>query len=518
MKNILRCAIYTRKSTEEGLDQAFNSLDAQREACEAYILSQKHEGWNLVPHKYDDGGFSGGNMQRPALGRLLADIRAGKVNVVVVYKVDRLTRSLSDFAKIVEQFDGQGVSFVSVTQQFNTTSSMGRLTLNVLLSFAQFEREVSGERIRDKIAASKKKGMWMGGSVPLGCAPEDKILKIVVSEAKNVRHIYDLYLKLGSVRAVQTELVKEKICSKNGAQFSRCALYQVLKNMTYIGKVKHKGHIYDGLHEAILPEELWQKVQDKLKQQGVAEYSRKSQLPQPLLTGLIYTDEGARLVPTHSNKDGRRYCYYYDAAAARDSKTEKSVMRIPAAEIERLIIERVAIYLKNDDGSKMLIAQLQSPDLAIQRKCLSQIIEKVIIHDKSVKIHIRAGNDNEQQSTPNILNISYQFQTLRAGSKVMATDEPTSEQKAQQQTLLKALLRGFIWREELLKTEGMTLAMLSKKEGIDATYITRLINLTFLAPDLITSILKGAGPNHLDVQATGHMSLSWAAQRKLLAH
>ena len=252
----LICAIYTRKSTEEGLDQSFNSLDAQREACEAYILSQKHEGWTAIAQHYDDGGFSGGNMDRPALGKLLTDIKAGKVNVVVVYKVDRLTRSLSDFAKIVEQFDKQSVSFVSVTQQFNTTSSMGRLTLNVLLSFAQFEREVSGERIRDKIAASKKKGMWMGGVVPLGYKAQDRTLMPVPEEVKRVRYIYERYLALGSVRELQVELKRDGIFSKlavtqsgkriGGSPFGRGALYQLLQNQLYRGKIHHRGHIVTG--------------------------------------------------------------------------------------------------------------------------------------------------------------------------------------------------------------------------------------------------------------------------------
>ena len=259
-KQILRCAIYTRKSSEEGLDQDFNSLHAQREACEAYIASQKHEGWRLVKTHYDDGGFSGGNMERPALKQLLKEIESGSVNIVIVYKVDRLTRSLTDFSKIIELFDKHGVSFVSVTQQFNTTSSMGRLTLNVLLSFAQFEREVTGERIRDKIAASKQKGMWMGGFVPLGYDIKDRKLLINAKEAKTVQYIYCRYLELGCVRLLKEDLDRNGIYSKvrgqkGGCSFSRGTLYRILSNAIYIGQINHKGTCHPGQHKAIIDQD-----------------------------------------------------------------------------------------------------------------------------------------------------------------------------------------------------------------------------------------------------------------------
>src|SRR6476660_3001945 len=270
----MRCAIYTRKSSEEGLEQAFNSLDAQREACAAFIVSQKHEGWTVLPTLYDDGGFSGGTMDRPALQRLLGDIGTDKIDSVVVYKIDRLTRSLFDFAKIVEVFDAKGVSFVSVTQQFNTTTSMGRLTLNVLLSFAQFEREVTSERIRDKIAASKQKGMWMGGAVPLGYNAVNRKLRINAEEAKTVRLLFELYLKLGSVRQLQDECQRLGLKTKRrtmldgrhsgGTAFSRGHLYLILSNQIYIGRIPHKGRSYDGEHEAIIDAETWDKVQARL--------------------------------------------------------------------------------------------------------------------------------------------------------------------------------------------------------------------------------------------------------------
>ena len=273
-KTVMRCAIYTRKSSEEGLEQSFNSLDAQREACEAFISSQTHEGWRVLPTRYDDGGYSGGSMERPALKRLLADVAANRINVIVVYKVDRLTRSLADFAKIVEAFDAKGVSFVSVTQQFNTTTSMGRLTLNILLSFAQFEREVTGERIRDKIAASKKKGMWMGGLVPLGYDLEDRKLVPNPKEAALVSKIFSLYLELGCVRKLAERLDREEIRSKvwitrtgarlGGAAFARGALYDLLRNRLYIGEIRHRDQWYAGEHKGIVPRSLWDRVQAQL--------------------------------------------------------------------------------------------------------------------------------------------------------------------------------------------------------------------------------------------------------------
>jgi site-specific DNA recombinase len=308
----VRCAIYTRKSSEEGLDQSFNSLHAQREACEAYIQSQKHEGWEIIVTEYDDGGYSGGNMERPGLKKLMADIAVRYVDAVVVYKVDRLTRSLADFAKIVEQFDGQGVSFVSVTQQFNTTSSMGRLTLNVLLSFAQFEREVTGERIRDKIAASKKRGMWIGGAIPIGYDLLDRLLVPNKEEAERVRMIYRLYLELGSVsnlqqRLEETNIRSKKRLSKTGnatgnVAFSRGALYELLQNPLYLGQVRHKEKTYEGQHEAILDRPLWDRVQQQLIENRPARRRRFKPGDSSLLTGLLFDADGNRYPPSHTTK------------------------------------------------------------------------------------------------------------------------------------------------------------------------------------------------------------------------
>ena len=316
----LRCAIYTRKSSEEGLEQNFNSLDAQREACEAFIASQKHEGWNIIPEMYDDGGFSGGTIERPAFQRLLADVGEGKIDVVVVYKVDRLTRSLSDFAKIVEIFDKRNVSFVSVTQQFNTTTSMGRLTLNILLSFAQFEREVTGERIRDKIAASKKKGMWMGGLPSLGYDVKDRRLVINEAEAKTVRHIFRRYTELKSVRLLKADLDALGIVSKprnasDGTRYgekplARGALYLMLQNRIYRGEIVHKDKSYPGEHEAIVDEALWSEVQTILTGNRADRMLGTAEKQVSLLSGILFDAHGERMTPTHATKNSTRYRYY----------------------------------------------------------------------------------------------------------------------------------------------------------------------------------------------------------------
>ena len=316
----LRCAVYTRKSTEDGLEQEFNSLDAQREACEAYVLSQRHEGWNLVPNRYDDGGFSGGNMERPGLKSLLADVDAGLVDVIVVYKVDRLTRSLADFAKIVERLDAKQASFVSVTQAFNTTTSMGRLTLNVLLSFAQFEREVTGERIRDKIAASKRKGLWMGGPVPLGYQVVERKLVPEPEEAERVRYIMRCYLESFSAPRLLARLEREGVLTKvqqrvsgphrGGIPFRRGSLFYLLKNPVYRGKIVHRGTAHDGEHVPIVDEELWDAVQARLREKAPPRKRPKNDRQKALLVGLLIDPHGRQIVPTYATKGTRRYAYY----------------------------------------------------------------------------------------------------------------------------------------------------------------------------------------------------------------
>src|SRR4051794_18994252 len=354
----LRCAIYTRKSSEEGLEQEFNSLDAQREACEAFIASQRHEGWTLPSDRYDDGGLSGGTMERPALQRLLADIATSRIDIVVVYKVDRLTRALSDFARIVELFDRHNVSFVSVTQAFNTTTSMGRLTLNVLLSFAQFEREVTGERIRDKIAASKKKGMWMGGQPSLGYDVHNRKLVINETEAKTVRMIFQRYVELKSVRDLKSEVDAAGILSKarraadgssyGGQRFGRGALYAMLQNRIYRGEITHKGDSYPGEHQAIIEEALFEEVQSTLAANRTERVSRHNQDLSPL-TGLLFDADGERLTPSRALKKGVRYRYYVSQHLITGNKNEARGMRLPARGVETLIRTRIEALLANPE-------------------------------------------------------------------------------------------------------------------------------------------------------------------------
>ena len=345
----LRCAVYTRKSSEEGLDQAFNSLDAQREACEAYVASQKAEGWLLVPDRYDDGGFSGGTLDRPALQRLLADIAAGKVNVVVVYKIDRLSRSLMDFAKLVEAFDRHGVTFVSVTQSFNTTTSMGRLTLNILLSFAQFEREVIGERIRDKIAASRRRGMWMGGTVPLGYDVQDRKLVVNAAEAKTVRHIFERFAAIGSATGLVRELAAARIRTKTGRPFDKGAIYKLLKRRVYRGEAVHKGQSHAGEHQAIVDRTLWDKVHAILAGNARQRANRTRAQTPALLRGLIFAPSGKAMTPTHTRKRGRLYRYYVSTDVLRERAMACPVRRVPAAEVERVVIDQIRALVRTPE-------------------------------------------------------------------------------------------------------------------------------------------------------------------------
>src|SRR5882757_3920074 len=356
-KTTLRCAIYTRVSTEHGLEQEFNSLDNQREASQAYVKSQAHEGWKLIRTHYDDGSYSGGSMDRPALKRLLDDVRAHRVDVIVVYKVDRLTRSLADFAKLVELFDVHQVSFVSVTQAFNTTTSMGRLTLNVLLSFAQFEREVTGERIRDKIAASKQKGMWMGGWVPIGYDRKDRTLTINETEAVTVRKIFDLFLRLKNVQRVQNELVRLKLTTKpyatprgravGGLSFARGHLYKILSNPLYIGEIEHKGVRYPGQHPRLIEAATWDAVQAQLATNHHENRARTNAKSKSLHAGLIYDNAGNRLVSSHSTKNGKRYRYYVTPEANGRSVGAASIpkLRLPATMIEELLRVKLQSFL-----------------------------------------------------------------------------------------------------------------------------------------------------------------------------
>jgi DNA invertase Pin-like site-specific DNA recombinase len=409
----LRCAVYTRKSSEEGMEQEFNSLDAQRESCEAYIASQRSEGWLLVPDRYDDGGVSGATLERPALKRLLADIEAHRVDVVVVYKIDRLSRSLMDFSKLVEVFDRNQVTFVSVTQSFNTTTSMGRLTLNILLSFAQFEREVIGERIRDKIAASRRKGMWMGGFVPLGYDVKDRKLVINKAEAKTVRAIFERFLKTGSVTVLVRQLREEGVCKKLGKLVDKSYLYTLFRNRVYLGEAVHKGTAYPGEHEAIVPRALWDKVQAILRGNSRKRAANTRAQTPALLKGLIFGPTGCALTPTHTRKGGRLYRYYIATDLLKHDAAACTVRRVPAAEIEGAVVDQVRGMLRAPEmivrtwrAGKRLIAGLTESDVrealhrldpvwdelfpAEQARVIQLLVERVDVSPDGVDIRLRA--------------------------------------------------------------------------------------------------------------------------------
>ena len=342
----LRCAVYTRKSSEEGLDMEFNSLDAQREACEAYVASQKAEGWVLAPDRYDDGGFSGGTLDRPALQRLMADIEARRIDIVVVYKIDRLSRSLMDFAKLVEVFDRNNVTFVSVTQSFNTTTSMGRLTLNILLSFAQFEREVIGERIRDKFAASRKKGMWMGGFVPLGYEVRDRKLIINKAEAATVRMIFERFVRVGSITKLTLMFTAEGLMTKLGSRIDKGYLYRVINNRVYLGEAVHKGTSYPGEHKAIIDRKLWDRVHEILRESPRKRAAHTRARTPALLKGFIFGPTGNAMTPTHTRRNGKLYRYYVSTDVLKIGATQCPLRRVPAAEIERAVIDQVRVILR----------------------------------------------------------------------------------------------------------------------------------------------------------------------------
>ncbi len=380
----IRCAIYTRKSSEEGLDQDFNSLDAQREACEAYIASQKHEGWELLPDRYDDGGISGGHLERPSLQRLMQAVDEKRVDQIVVYKIDRLTRSLADFAKLVERLDQAEASFVSVTQSFNTATSMGRLTLNVLLSFAQFEREVTAERIRDKIAASKRKGLWMGGNVPLGYQADGRTLKIDDEEAATIRTLYDLYLEHGLIRIVKERAEELGLRSRRrvrgagrvsgGKPFDRGHIHHILSNPIYAGRIRHKGQVYEGQHPAIIDPAIWDQVQQMLIDGAQKARGTKSKATRSLLAGKLFDETGDRLTPSHSRKNGKRLRYYISHRLVKDrSQKHPDAWRLPAEQLEGLIADLVRKHLQRHDSATRLIRDLAASEIAAKSTKLHAI-------------------------------------------------------------------------------------------------------------------------------------------------
>jgi site-specific DNA recombinase len=549
-----RCAIYTRKSSEEGLEQEFNSLHAQREACEAYISSQRHEGWVLIPTAYDDGGFSGGTMERPALQRVLAEIRANRVDVVVTYKVDRLTRSLADFSRLIEIFDKHAVSFVSVTQQFNTTTSMGRLTLNVLLSFAQFEREVTGERIRDKIAASKQKGLWMGGNPPLGYDVQDRMLVINREEAQTVRRLFALYQELGCVRRVKEAADRLGLTTKSrvakglpqGAkQFSRGHLYKLLSNPIYLGRIAHKEQLYEGRHAALIEQETCAAVQTRLASNGQKRLRRQDAREPSLFAGLLFDTEGQRLTPSHAVKNGRRYRYYISRGLIVEAGNETVGWRLPAHDIEQaviaaatqalnnraLLIERVAFDEASADQIRVLldragrIATILAKGTAAERAAaVSDLIERVVIEADALKLMLRptalmkdAGNSIDE---PIRLTVPIQFRRRGVEMKLIIPGE-TSKPSRLDPALIKAIARGHHRFEDLAIGRAAALQAIADREGVTEGYVRRLIPLAFLAPDIVEAILRGEQPVDLTAaRLTGGIELpcDWQRQRRLLGH
>ena len=514
-----RCAIYTRKSSEEGLDQSFNSLDAQREACEAYVLSQASEGWSTLGSRYDDGGFSGGNTDRPGLKALLGDIKAGKVDVVVVYKIDRLTRSLADFARIVEVFEEHDCNFVSVTQSFNTTGSMGKLMLNVLLSFAQFEREVTGERIRDKIAASKAKGLWMGGNLPLGFDLPDegsRVLRVNESEAATVRTIFEYYLRLGSVRALQEYLASRDIVSKRhvtrkgkqigGTPFGRGALFHLLRNPIYIGRIPHKDKVYEGAHPAVIEQELFDAVQARLKA-NAAQYRAKTKLTKVTspLTGRLFDATGEVMSPAWSRgQSGKSYRYYVSASLQQGIKRPepKLVQRLSAEEIERVVSETLNRWVPRmmDPLEALLSVRLSAASL------LFEIASGVM---RRSHLQLDEGERIVDQTEDAITIALPLLLPLRGGKKLITKSKLAPPRP--DDVLIAALRKAH--------------AMLSNERGFPimqaspvSPYDRKILRLAFLAPDIQLAIVKGRQPPHLFLEKIQQMTipLSWKKQRVLL--
>jgi site-specific DNA recombinase len=503
-----RCAIYTRKSSEEGLEQSFNSLDAQRDACQAYIKSQSHEGWVEIGGRYDDGGFSGGNIERPALQNLLADVKDGKVDIIVVYKIDRLTRSLADFAKIVDTLDRHNASFVAVTQQFNTTSSMGRLTLNVLLSFAQFEREVAGERIRDKISASKRRGMWMGGHPPLGYDAEARTLRINEGEAELVRSIFHEYLNCKTVPNLRVRLRTLGIKSKKwratsgvehgGSDYSRGALYYLLRNQIYIGRITHKKDAYPGNHPAIISDELWTKVQSQLDENRSTQKRKPNAGARHPLAGLLYDDCGNLMSPSYTQRpNGRRYRYYISQAVLQNNNAAAgSLARIPAPLIEGLVARRTKHLLVQDDH--------WSPNPKPNRLSLRELIDRVVVGREKVEIYLR-------NHRPAIVTAGMIVKEGRGSIFTEFGSAASRTYGGPATSLVKALCRAWNWVERCEKGEVSSYHQLARLEGLSPPYVRSVMRLAFLAPDLVEAI-GGGITKFLERE----LPMSWVEQRKLL--
>jgi site-specific DNA recombinase len=526
----VRCAIYTRVSTEHGLDQEFNSLDAQYEAASAYIKSQAHAGWTLIRARYDDGGYSGGSTDRPDLQRLLDDIRARKIDVIVVYKVDRLTRSLADFAKLVELFDAHGVSFVSVTQQFNTTTSMGRLTLNVLLSFAQFEREVTSERIRDKIAASKRKGLWVGGNLPLGYEIKDGKVAVVEKEAELVRSIFRRYLELGSVNALLRDLRDRDIRTKSrllstgatrgGIPFGRGTLSYLLSNRFYIGEVKYKDEILPGEQPPIMDRALFEAVREK----SLAQWSHRTVVRNKsdhLLTGLLFDDAGHRMIPTHATKAGIRYRYYASAPVLHgEAKTAPagSVARVPAADIEETVLKSLeGHFAAQQDGSTSKALQLRD------RQALVRSVAGIVVHTDKLVVRLKSDytDDEPDRSDDPSLTIPWQKPPSKRSRQILLPHNVSRwdvqpEQFERRARLVSAIARGRQWLDDVVSGRVTTVQEICISEKCSVRQVNMTISLAFLAPNLVKAAVEGRLPRGIGVERLRDPPAEWAQQFEAL--
>ena len=545
-----RCAIYTRKSSDEGLEQEFNSLHAQREACESYIDSQRSEGWRLVSTPYDDGGLSGGSMERPALQRILADVAEGLIDIIVVYKIDRLTRSLADFARMVEIFDARGASFVSVTQQFNSTTSMGRLTLNVLLSFAQFEREVTGERIRDKIAASKKRGMWMGGFVPVGYQKRDRSLTIDESEADTVRLIFRRYNELRSVRLLKEDLDRRGLVSKirigkdglrmGGKGYSRGKLYKLLSNPIYVGQIRHLQTCHPGLHEAIVDPDTWNRTQQLLAQHATHRPDGTGNPSASPLARKLIDENGQALTPTHAVKNGRRHRYYVSRGLLTEgarARTASGGWRLPAREIEQTVARAAATML--EDKSALVTAiqeQKIEPDRITtvleqafewaaklrsgsQAETLATLIDRVDLSASSLKISLvlpLSKNPSDLLKLEHVIAVQMKKRGLEL--RLVIGNESRSGAKVDA-VLMKTIARAHLWFDQLASGEVKSLLELATREGVHYRFVGKVIRLAFLAPEIVESMAKGKQPSELTTEVlTKRLQLpfDWDDQRQLL--
>ncbi len=543
MKKI-RCAIYTRKSSEEGLEQEFNSLDAQREACASYVASQKHEGWVLLPTHYDDGGLSGGNLERPALKQILKDIGGGLVDQIIVYKIDRLTRSLADFSKIVDVLDAAKASFVSVTQSFNTATSMGRLTLNMLLSFAQFEREVTAERIRDKIAASKRKGLWMGGNVPLGYEANGRTLKINNPDAKTICQLYELYEQHQTVRAVKEEADRLKLRTKKrtgrsgtvsgGGAFDRGHIHHILTNPIYAGRIRHKTKVFEGQHPAIIAPSRWDGIQEQLKEGAAKTRQKRTSKQSSLLCGKLFDETGDRLTPSHTKtRKGTRLRYYVShRLIKRSGEQNLDGWRLPGNELETMVAKLAKDTLLDPSFCTGVIPNLNASEREHFRTKLKdhteqgpketlELVERIDLAPGHLKVKLSIAHivdlleRSADELDPEHLTIRTPFQLRKRGveTKIIIADAPTGIDEA----LIQNIAKANHWYG--LVKQGQTFKNIARSQNTSSDRIQKMIGLAFLAPDLLRQVMQGKQPLGFtsDWVMRCNIPSDWNAQRALIA-